>query len=223
MPDQAVVRLEGVGRQLGERWILRGLSLAIRQGERVALLGESGSGKSTLLNLIAGLEPADEGRIELAGEHVDGRDPDAGAALRARHLGFVFQAFHLIAHLSLAQNIAVPLLLLGTAQDESLARARELLERLGLGHRADARPTELSGGEQQRVALARALVHRPALVLADEPTGNLDPASAERALGLLRDEAQAAGAALLMVTHSAQAAGFCERRLELHGGSLRNA
>jgi putative ABC transport system ATP-binding protein len=223
MPDQAVVRLEGVGRQLGERWILRGLSLAIRQGERVALLGESGSGKSTLLNLIAGLEPADEGHIEVAGERVDGCNPDAGAALRARHLGFVFQAFHLIAHLSLAQNIAVPLLLLGTAQGESLARARALLERLGLGHRADARPTELSGGEQQRVALARALVHRPALVLADEPTGNLDPASAERALGLLRDEARAAGAALLMVTHSAQAAGFCERRLELHDGSLRNA
>jgi len=223
MPDQAVVRLEGVGRQLGERWILRGLSLAIRQGERVALLGESGSGKSTLLNLIAGLEPADEGHIEVAGERVVGCNPDAGAALRARHLGFVFQAFHLIAHLSLAQNIAVPLLLLGTAQGESLARARALLERLGLGHRADARPTELSGGEQQRVALARALVHRPALVLADEPTGNLDPASAERALGLLRDEARAAGAALLMVTHSAQAAGFCERRLELHDGSLRNA
>ena len=222
MPDQAVVRLEGVGRQLGERWILRGLSLAIRQGELVALLGESGSGKSTLLNLIAGLEAADEGCIEVAGERVDGRTPDASANLRARRLGFVFQAFHLIPHLSLAQNIAVPLLLLGVAQPAALTRACELLERLGLGLRADARPSELSGGEQQRVALARALVHRPALVLADEPTGNLDPASAARALGLLRDEVRAAGSALLMVTHSAQAADICERRLELHGGSLRD-
>jgi len=223
MPDQAVVRLEGVGRRLGERWILRGLSLDLAPGERVALLGESGSGKSTLLNLIAGLEPADEGRIEVAGERIDGRDPDASAALRARHFGFVFQAFHLIPHLSVEANIAVPLLLLGIARSPALARSRELLGRLGLAGRGTARPAELSGGEQQRVALARALVHRPALVLADEPTGNLDPGSAERALVLLRDEAQAAGAALLMVTHSAQAAGFCERRLELHGGRLRPA
>jgi putative ABC transport system ATP-binding protein len=223
MPDQVVASLEGVGRQLGGRWVLRELSLSIGTGERVALLGESGSGKSTLLNLIAGLEAADEGRITVAGQAVDGRYPDASAPLRARHLGFVFQAFHLIPHLGAIENIAVPLLLLGQNRREAFERASELLSRVGLAARGRARPDELSGGEQQRVALARALVHRPALVLADEPTGNLDPASAGRALALLRDETRAAGAALLMVTHSIQAAGICERRLELHEGGLRSA
>jgi putative ABC transport system ATP-binding protein len=223
-PDGAapvVLRLEGVGRRLGERWVLREASLTIVAGERVALLGESGSGKSTLLHLIAGLDHADEGVVEVCGHTMDGRNPDASARLRARTVGFVFQAFHLIGHLSLLHNVAVPLLLLGTDRPTALARAGALLDRLGLAGRHHSMPRELSGGEQQRVALARALVHRPALVLADEPTGNLDPASAARALALLAEETAAAGAALLMVTHSMQAAAVCTRRLALDDGRLR--
>jgi putative ABC transport system ATP-binding protein len=217
-----VLRLEGVGRRLGERWVLRDVSLTVLPGERVALLGESGSGKSTLLHLIAGLDRADEGRIEVAGHRIDGRDADASAQVRAQAVGFVFQAFHLIAHLSLLHNVAVPLLLLGVGRTEAFARAGALLDRLGLAGRHHAMPRELSGGEQQRVALARALVHRPALVLADEPTGNLDPGSAARALDLLAEETAASGAALLMVTHSIQAAAACTRRLELDGARLRS-
>ena len=215
----SLLELDGVGRRYGPRWVLRDLSLRIGAGERVALLGESGSGKSTLLNLIAGLEAPDTGSIELDGQAVHRIGPDAAARLRSTRLGFVFQAFHLISHLDLAQNVAVPLLLIGMARRPALERATELLHRLGLGDRHASLPRELSGGEQQRVALARALVHRPMLVLADEPTGNLDPTSAGRAISLLRDEIAASGAALLMVTHSAQAAAACDRRLELdeHG------
>ncbi len=217
----SLLKLDGVGRRYGARWVLRDLSLSVAPGERVALLGESGSGKSTLLNLIAGLEVPDAGEIALGGQAVNRLGPDAAARLRSTHLGFVFQAFHLISHLDLAQNVAVPLLLIGTARGPALQRARELLERLGLGERHASLPRELSGGEQQRVALARALVHRPVLVLADEPTGNLDPTSASRAIGLLRDETAASGAALLMVTHSLQAAAACDRRLELGEHGLR--
>ncbi|MBP8307870.1 MAG: ABC transporter ATP-binding protein [Burkholderiaceae bacterium] len=215
----SLLELDGVGRRYGPRWVLRDLSLRIGAGERVALLGESGSGKSTLLNLIAGLEAPDTGSIELDGQAVHRIGADAAARLRSTRLGFVFQAFHLISHLDLAQNVAVPLLLIGMARRPALKRATELLHRLGLGDRHGSLPRELSGGEQQRVALARALVHRPMLVLADEPTGNLDPTSAGRAISLLRDEIAASGAALLMVTHSAQAAAACDRRLELdeHG------
>jgi putative ABC transport system ATP-binding protein len=187
------------------------------------LLGESGAGKSTLLNLIAGLEPADEGLIELDGTPVQALDDAASAALRRRTLGFVFQAFHLIAHMSAARNVAIPLLLNGVAPGDALAAAVRILGELGLGERGESLPAQLSGGEQQRVALARALVHSPALLLADEPTGNLDPASAGIALRLLATQVREHGAAMLMVTHSEHAAAIADRRLRLGVDGLRPA
>ncbi|MBN9425842.1 MAG: ABC transporter ATP-binding protein [Burkholderiales bacterium] len=209
------VMLAGVSKSYGERCILDDLSLTISAGERVALLGESGSGKSTLLNLIAGLEPVDAGRIEVAGTDVSRLDADGAARLRRHAIGFVFQAFHLLPHLNAVQNVAVPLLLSGERAASAQARSAALLTRVGLGARLDARPRELSGGEQQRVALARALINEPALVLADEPTGNLDPATAGQALALIAELVAASGAALLLVTHSEQAAAIAERRLRL--------
>ena len=218
------LRLTGVRKQFGpERVLFHGVELELRRGERVALLGESGSGKSTLLNLIAGLEPADAGEIEVDDVAMHRLDAEAAARLRRRAIGFVFQAFHLIPHLSAAQNVAVPLLLNGVPEREALARAAALLARLGLAGRAQSPPRELSGGEQQRVALARALVHRPPLVLADEPTGNLDPAAAAVALGLLSEQVREHGAALLMVTHSEQAAAIADRRFRLGAAGLSPA
>jgi putative ABC transport system ATP-binding protein len=189
-------------------------------GERVALVGESGSGKSTLLNLIAGLDEPEAGEIRIGGEPMSAHDPDASAALRRRSLGFVFQAFHLLPHLNIVRNVAVPLLLNGIPLEQALDRANRLLERVGLATRAAALPGQLSGGEQQRVALARALATQPALLLADEPTGNLDPGSAARALDLIREECAAAGAALLLVTHSEVAARSADHCLRLADGRL---
>ncbi|HWS76166.1 MAG TPA: ABC transporter ATP-binding protein [Quisquiliibacterium sp.] len=224
-PDRSaaapLVRLDGVGKRFGERWVLRDLSMSIDAGSTVALLGESGSGKSTLLNLIAGLEPADSGEIHVAGIAVHALDADAAASFRRRALGFVFQAFHLIPHLDALRNVAVPMLLAGSGEREATERARELLARVGLGGREGSLPRELSGGEQQRVALARALVHRPRLLLADEPTGNLDPSSASTALALLAEQVREHGAALLMVTHSEQAASIADRRYRLGAEGLR--
>ena len=218
-----ILRIRGLGKRYGNRWVLRGLDLDIAAGELVALLGESGAGKSTLLNLIAGLEAPDEGEIALAGAPIHTLDADASARVRRRTLGFVFQAFHLIAHLSVAHNVAIPLLLNGADQADALARAQEMLARLGLGERGASRPGELSGGEQQRVALARALVHRPAVLLADEPTGNLDPATADVALGLLAEQVRERGAALLMVTHSDHAAAIARHRYRLRPEGLARA
>jgi len=221
--DPPMLRLQGVGKRYGTRWVLRNLDLELRRGELLVLLGESGAGKSTLLNLIAGLEPADEGRIELDGKAVQARDDDTSAALRRRALGFVFQAFHLIPHMSAARNVAIPLMLNGVAPGQALAAAGKMLAAVGLGDRADSLPAQLSGGEQQRVALARALVHAPALLLADEPTGNLDPASADVALRLLATQVREQGAALLMVTHSEHAAAIADRRLRLGSDGLHAA
>lgn len=218
-----MLRLQGVGKRYGTRWVLRNLDLELRRGELLVLLGESGAGKSTLLNLIAGLEPADEGRIELDGKAVQARDDDTSAALRRRALGFVFQAFHLIPHMSAARNVAIPLMLNGVAPGQALAAAGKMLAAVGLDDRADSLPAQLSGGEQQRVALARALVHAPALLLADEPTGNLDPASADVALRLLATQVREQGAALLMVTHSEHAAAIADRRLRLGSDGLHAA
>ena len=222
-PAEPMLRVDGLCKRYGERSLLRALSLHIPAGGSVALLGESGSGKSTLLNLIAGLEPVDSGQIAIDGVQVPGLSPDAAAGLRRRALGFVFQAFHLIPHLDALRNVAVPLLLIGMPEREALARAAGMLARTGLAHRTSATPSELSGGEQQRVALARALVHRPRLLLADEPTGNLDPDTADLALQLLAREVRESGASMLMVTHSTQAAAIADRRLRLVDGALHPA
>ena len=191
------------------------LSLRVGAGECVAIVGESGSGKSTLLNCIAGLEPADGGEIQVGPSRIDCLDDDAMARLRRSHFGFVFQAFHILPHLSLVQNVALPLWLLRTDDKEAEARARTMLTRVGLGTRADDPPHELSGGEMQRVAIARALVHRPRLVLADEPTGNLDPVRASDVLDLLLEQIRDSEAAGVLVTHSRVAARRADRVLEL--------
>ena len=217
------VLLEALHKRFGERVILQDLTLRAEPGERIALLGESGSGKSTLLNIIAGLEPPDSGRVEVAGRSLIGLDDDHAAALRRQLIGFAFQAFHLLGHLSVQRNVAVPLLLNGTPPAEALERAATVLSRLGLGSRLQAPIRELSGGEQQRVALARALVAAPRLLLADEPTGNLDPSSARTALALIAEQAAESGAALLLVTHSHEAAAMADRQLILRQGRLEPA
>ena len=201
--------------------MLRDVDLTIAAGERIALLGESGSGKSTLLNLIAGLETADSGQIYVGDTAVHALNADQAAIFRRRSIGFAFQAFHLLPHLSAQRNVAVPLLLNGIAAAQALEQAREALGRVGLADRAGALPGELSGGEQQRVALMRALIHRPLLVLADEPTGNLDPKSAAGALREIEEQVGRSGAALLIATHSEQAAAIAGRRLLLVDYRLR--
>jgi len=216
----AAVELRGVAKAFAGRTLLAGVSMRVAPGERVALLGESGSGKSTLLNLIAGLEPVDAGSVHVAGTEISALGPDEAALLRRAAIGFVFQAFHLLPHLDAVRNVAVPLLLNGVPAAEALEHAAAMLARLGLGDRTHAWPRELSGGQQQRVALARALVHAPALVLADEPTGNLDPAAAAGALALIAEAVAASGAALVLATHSEQAAALAQRRLRLEACAL---
>nr|MCU0951841.1 ABC transporter ATP-binding protein [Burkholderiaceae bacterium] len=190
-------------------------------GEYVAVVGESGAGKSTLLNLVAGLDVPDAGRIAIDGTDIAALDEDARTRLRRARVGFVFQAFHILPHLTVAQNVELPLVLLGVAATERKARAQALLAEVGLGARGDSPPRELSGGELQRVAVARALVHRPALVLADEPTGNLDPDTADTVLTLLARTIKSIGACGILVTHSTHAASTADRVLQLSHGALQ--
>lgn len=214
------VRLVGVARFHDKtRALFKNLNLVLQPGERVALQGESGVGKSTLLNLIAGLDVPDAGTIEVAGRRIDNLTAAERTLFRRSALGFVFQAFHLLPHLSALQNAMLPLMLANVGETSSRKQALTILDELGVVARADAKPGELSGGEQQRVALARALVHRPKLVLADEPTGNLDPATAKLALDLLLAQCARHGITLLMVTHSPETAALADRRLLLtqHG------
>nr|WP_281357704.1 ABC transporter ATP-binding protein [Aromatoleum diolicum] len=196
-----------------------GVSLHLERGECIAIMGESGVGKSTLLNCIAGLEPVDEGSIRLAGAELTTLDDNAFARLRRQHYGFVFQAFHILPHLTVVQNVALPLWLLDRPGREAENLARAMLDRVGLLARADDWPRHLSGGELQRIAIARALVHRPTLVLADEPTGNLDPERAIGVLDLLLECIRDAGAVGIIVTHSRAAAARADRilRLSAHG------
>jgi putative ABC transport system ATP-binding protein len=192
----------------------------VAAGEAVAVLGRSGSGKSTLLNLIAGIDAVDAGAIQVAGLDVVGAGEAERAALRAQRLGFVFQSFHLLPTLTVAENIALPLEFAGYQSGAAMARVRELLLRIGLADRATAFPEVLSGGEQQRVAVARALAARPQLLLGDEPTGNLDDQSAAQVLQLLAELRSEHGCAMVLVTHSRIAAAACDRQLRLEAGRL---
>ncbi len=213
--------VDGLTKHFGARAVLDGLGLRVGPGEYVAIVGESGSGKSTLLNLIAGLDRPDAGRVEVDGTDLAALD-DAGRTLaRRRKLGFVFQSFHILPHLTVEQNVELPLVLLGATRDERAHRVGELLGAVGLGDRGISMPRELSGGELQRVAVARALVHRPALVLADEPTGNLDPDTAQTVLDLLGREIRSRGAGGVLVTHSEAAARSADRIVVLDHGRLR--
>ncbi|MEQ1802443.1 MAG: ABC transporter ATP-binding protein [Gammaproteobacteria bacterium] len=217
----AGLAVEALARRYGDRQVLGGVTFSVRSGEFVAVVGESGSGKSTLLNLIAGLETPDSGTVCIGGTDLMALDDDARTKLRRARVGFVFQSFHILPHLTVAQNVELPLVLLGAGVAERRARTAEMLRAVGLGDRLESAPRELSGGELQRVAVARALVHRPALVLADEPTGNLDPDTAGTVLALLGDQVRAAGAAGVLVTHSVLAAARADRVLELDHGRLR--
>ena len=201
------------------RRVLNDLDYSLNAGEFVAVMGDSGVGKSTLLNLIAGLDTADSGQILIDGVDMATLDDNAATLLRRSHFGFVFQAFHVLPHLTLLQNITLPLLL----NAQALIRAQTMLDAVGLGGRGSDFPRQLSGGELQRVAIARALVHKPKLVLADEPTGNLDPETAHEILLLLRSELKANGAAALMVTHSQTAAASADRILILTKDGLQPA
>lgn len=215
------LRLTAVSKVLPNgRRLFDGLDLTLAAGEHVAVRGESGVGKSTLLNLIAGLDTADAGEVAVGGRVLSGLDEAARTSLRRDAIGFVFQAFHVLPHLDLAQNVGFPLVLQGAARLAALTRAGDMLDAVGLGDRRRSYPKELSGGELQRVAIARALVHEPALILADEPTGNLDPDTAAAIMALLGEAVRSRGAAMLLVTHSVTAAATADRRLLLTARGL---
>ena len=215
MSDEAL-RLTALSKSIpGGRRLFDALNLSVPLGEHVAIRGESGVGKSTLLNIVAGLERADAGEVRVAGQSLAVLDETAITRLRRDRIGFVFQAFHVLPHLTLARNVAFPLLLQGVGRAAALARAGVLLDAVGLGERRASYPKELSGGELQRVAIARALVHDPVLILADEPTGNLDPETAAQIMSLLARTVKEHRAAMLLVTHSPTAAAGADRRLLL--------
>jgi len=199
---------------------LDGVSLSFAEGSFWAFMGPSGSGKSTLLNLLGCLDRPTEGTYLLEGRDVSELDDDELSELRLRRLGFIFQSFNLIPQLSVRENIELPLFYLGWEEERSAERAQELAEQVGLGHRLSHRPTELSGGQQQRVAIARSLANDPAVILADEPTGNLDTATSKQIMELLR-ELNRAGKTILMVTHEQEIAEYAKSRLHLRDGKIQ--
>jgi len=215
-----VLEVESLTKAYAERPILRGVSFKLEQGERVALLGPSGSGKTTVLNCVGGVDRADSGSVTIAGSVLSDLSADGLAQLRRRHIGTVFQFYHLLPMLNAAENIELPLQLLGVPTSERESRVRELLERVGISHRAAALPGQLSGGEMQRVAIARAVVHRPSLILADEPTGSLDSATGAQVLELLAEIVSETKAALLLVRHSAETVKHCQRVLRMQDGQI---
>ncbi len=225
MAEPAILRLENLTKRYGRDRppVFENLNLELRAGEYLAVMGESGVGKSTLLNLLAGLDRPDAGRVRLMGQDLSGMDDDATTLLRRRCVGFVFQAFHVLPYLTVEQNIALPLELLGTAAAERSRRTAAMLEGVGMASLARRHARELSGGEMQRIAIARALVHSPQLILADEPTGNLDPRTAGQVLELLRAQIKANGAAALLITHSRTAADTADRILTLDAHGLQGA
>ncbi|MDZ7322101.1 ABC transporter ATP-binding protein [Kosakonia sacchari] len=225
MPAENIVEVHHLKKSVGqgehELSILTGVELVVKPAETIALIGESGSGKSTLLAILAGLDDGSSGEVNLLGKPLHTMDEEARAQLRAQNVGFVFQSFMLIPTLNALENVELPALLRGENSSESRSSAKALLEELGLGKRLDHLPAQLSGGEQQRVALARAFNGRPAVLFADEPTGNLDRQTGDKIADLLFSMNQQYGTTLLLVTHDPQLAARCDRRLRLVNGELR--
>ena len=211
--------VSGLAKRYGATAVFSNVSLQVEPGEFVAIVGESGVGKSTLLNCLAALDDWSEGTVALDGTDLGGLHNTARALWRRQHVGFVFQAFHVLPHLDVAQNVGLPLLLLGQPDD---ARVAAMLDAVGLAGLGQRLPQQLSGGQLQRVAIARALVHRPALVLADEPTGNLDPTTASRVMDALANQTRDQGASVVLVTHSESAAARADRVLHLTANGIRD-
>ena len=218
------LEIHGLARRYGDATVFGNVSLTVAAGEFVAIVGESGVGKSTLLNCMAGLDHWDAGRVLHDDTDLGTLDAEARAVWRRKNVGFVFQAFHVLPHLDVAQNVGLPLMLLGqhkgARQAESRERVQQMLTLVGLGEYGARLPQQLSGGQLQRVAIARALVHRPALLLADEPTGNLDPSTAARVMDVLIAQTREHGASLVLVTHSATAAARADRVLHLRADGM---
>lgn len=215
-----VLSAHNLTKSYASRAVLRGVSLQLRAGERLALTGPSGSGKSTLLNCLGGVDRADSGSIRFKNVALESLDADGLTEVRRRDIGTIFQFFHLLPTLTAAENVELPLQLNGIAPAIRTARVRSLLERVGVSARAHAFPGQLSGGEMQRIAIARALAHQPAVLLADEPTGNLDSVHGSIILSLLRELSDETGTALVLVTHSGAAAQICHREIHLRDGQI---
>jgi putative ABC transport system ATP-binding protein len=224
MPAENIVEVHHLSKSVGlgehRLSILTGVELVVKPAQTIALIGESGSGKSTLLAILAGLDDGSDGEVHLCGQPLHSMDEEARAALRAKNVGFVFQSFMLVPTLNALENVELPALLRGENDAASRAQAKALLEQLGLGERLDHLPAQLSGGEQQRVALARAFNGRPAVLFADEPTGNLDRQTGDRIADLLFSLNRDFATTLILVTHDEQLAARCDRRLRLREGKL---
>lgn len=219
---EPVLRIRDLQKSYEGRVILRGITFHVHAGERVALTGPSGSGKTTLLNCLGGVDRPDAGSILLGNTPLEAMDDEALAHFRRQRVGTVFQFFHLLPTLTAAENVELPLQLLGVPRSDRVTRVRTLLERVGVAHRSRAFPSELSGGERQRVAIARAMGHGPELLLADEPTGNLDSVNGANILQLLTEWTEETKTALVLVTHSPEAASICHREIHLKDGQIES-